>query len=110
MTRKAILILIFLIYSTSIVADQVKIETKDYLAFIVGNYVNGFNEFDTTIVAFEKSVSVGIYYDENNQKRERAEKLADRFRKQIPYLINRYEWAKGTNLVVNVYSKSTKVK
>lgn len=105
MTRKAFLILVFIIYSASIVADQVKIDTKDYLAFIVGNYVNGFNEFDTTVVAFEKSVSVGIYYDENSQKRERAEQLAERFRKQIPYLINRYEWAKGTNLIVNVFSE-----
>jgi hypothetical protein len=37
MVRKAILILMVLIYSTSTVADQVKIDTKDYLAFIVGN-------------------------------------------------------------------------
>lgn len=110
MTRKAILILIFLIYSTSTVANQVKIETRDYLAFIVGNYVNGFNEFDTTIVAFEDSVSVGIYYDENNQKRERAKQLAERFREQIPYFLGRYEWARDVVVIVNVYSKSTKVK
>jgi hypothetical protein len=105
MIKNAILILVVLVYSTSVVADQVKIDTKDYLALIVGNYVNGFNEFDTTVVAFKKSVSVSIYYDTHNQDRERAEQLADRFRKQIPYLINRYEWAKGTSLIVNIYSE-----
>jgi hypothetical protein len=105
MARRAILILIGLIYSASIVADQVKIDTKDYLALIVGNYVNGFNEFDTTIVTLENSVSVSIYFDTHNQDRERAEQLADRFRKQIPHLINRYEWAKGTNLKVTLYIK-----
>jgi len=110
MTRKAvlILILIFLIYSTSTVADQVKIETKDYLAFIVGNYVNGFNEFDTTIVALEDSVSVSIYYDV--QKEGKAMQLAARFRKQIPHLIIRYEWAKDTVVIVNAYNKSIKVR
>ena len=108
MTRKAVLILIFLIYSTSTVADQVKIETKDYLAFIVGNYVNGFNEFDTAIVAFEDSVSVSIYYDENSQKRERAKQLAERFRVQIPHFLSRYEWAKNIDLRVTVYSESQK--
>jgi hypothetical protein len=105
MARRAILILVFLLCSASIAADEIKIDTKDYLTFIVSSYVSGFKEFDTSVTTGERLVSVGVYYDEDNQKRERAEQLAERFRAQIPHFLSRYEWAKETEVRVNVYGQ-----
>ena len=94
-----------LTYASLSQAETVALEKRDYLNLIVSSYVNGFNEFDTTIVAFDDSVSVGIYYDSNAQDESRAEQLADRFRKYIPALLEKYEWAEGISILVSVYSE-----
>ena len=83
----------------------IELEKKHYLTLIVGNYVHGFKEFETSVVGYEESVSVGIYYDLSTQSRERAYQLAKRFRAVIPQLLSHYEWAKSVEVLVNVYSE-----
>ena len=60
---------------------------------------------DTTIVAFDDSVSAGIYYDSNEQDESRAEQLAERFRKYLPALLEEYDWADDISVLVSVYSE-----
>jgi hypothetical protein len=86
-------------------AETIELEKKDYIALIVSSYVNGFNEFETSVTAFEDSVSVGIYYDQTTQDESRAEGLANRFRLQVPLRLSRYEWSEDVDVIVNVYSQ-----
>jgi len=75
-----------------------------YLTLIISNYVHGFKEFGTSVVAREESVLIAIYYNINTQSELRANQLAKRFRFQAPILLDRYEWAKDTEVLVSVYS------
>lgn len=103
--RKILSIVLFLLISSVSFAEKVEVDKSDYIKLIVSSYVNGFNEFDTSITSFNDSVSVGIYYDLSTQKKERAEQLAKRFRTQIPVMLNKYEWAKSIQVIVSVYSE-----
>jgi hypothetical protein len=99
------LIVTALTYTPLSQAETVALEKRDYLNLIVSSYVNGFNEFDTTIVTFDDSISVGIYYDSNAQDESRAKKLADGFRKNLPSLLKKYDWADDISVLVSVYSE-----
>jgi hypothetical protein len=83
-----------------------KLARTEYLALLAGNYVHGFKEFDTTVKTDEESVSVGIYYDPNVQEKNRAEQLAERFRKDLPLMFEetRHEWAANVGVLVTVHS------
>jgi len=86
-------------------ANALEISQKDYITLIVSSYVHGFKEFDTTVVAFDEAVSIGIYYDLSTQDRERAYQLAKRFEEQVPFKLNQYEWGKDIKVIANVYSQ-----
>ena len=101
--KKILIVLILFFLPLLCHAEEIILSQKDYIAFIVGNYVNGFKEFDTSIVGFDDSVSIGIYCDNSSQSKEEANKLADRFRKQIPPILKQYKWAKDIKVVVNIY-------
>ena len=83
----------------------IQLEKKDYLKLIVSSYVNGFKEFDTTVVTFDDSVRVGIYYDTNRQDPQRAEQLAKKFRENILSMLEPYEWAKNITVSVSVHGQ-----
>ncbi|MDH3630371.1 MAG: hypothetical protein OER98_04555 [Gammaproteobacteria bacterium] len=83
----------------------IELEKKDYLTLIVGNYIHGFKEFETSVLTFEDSVSVGIYYDLSTQDEKRAVQLANRFRENIPKMLKKYPWATDVQFTVNVYSE-----
>jgi hypothetical protein len=95
-----------LAYASLAQAETIPLEKRDYLNIIVSSYVNGFNEFDTTIVTFDDSISVGIYYDSNEQDESRAKKLADRFRHNLPSLLEKYDWADDISVLVSVYGEN----
>ncbi len=99
------IILVGVFLAAFVQAEEVTLTKEDYAAFVVGNYVHGFKEFETSVTTLESSVSVGIYFDKSTQSEARANQLADRFRKQIPLILKRYEWAKGFEVVVSVYSE-----
>ena len=104
MNKLIISILTAFILSCS-VATALEIEQKDYLSLIVGNYVHGFKEFETSVTTSTNSVSIGIYYDISTQNKERANQLAKRFRTHVPATLNSYKWAKNIKVVINVYSE-----
>lgn len=83
-----------------------KLERTEYLALLVGNYVHGFKEFDTRVDADGESVSVGIYYDPAVQRKDRAEQLADRFRKHLSSMFeeSQHDWAGNVGIMVNVHT------
>lgn len=105
MLKKLALLLFAIFLSSGSLGYGVELEKKDYLTLVVGNYVHGFKEFETSVVGFEDSVSISIYYDLSTQSEERANQLAKRFRTQVPSLLVRYQWAKGVEVIVNVYSE-----
>ena len=49
---------------------------------LVASYVNGFRQYDTTVVGDENFASIGVYIDREGQTREGAEALSSRFREQ----------------------------
>ncbi len=86
----------------------IELERNDYLNLIVGNYVHGFKEFDTSVSVIDNTVTVGIYWDSNTQNERRAISLRERFLEQIPLLLERYEWARDISVRVSVYSEERK--
>ncbi len=86
----------------------VSISQEDFLELKIGNYVHSFNEFDTSIVIRDKQISIGIYFDISTQDIQRAEQLKKRLETQIPHILEKYEWAKGFQLVVSVWSEDRK--
>jgi len=85
---------------------SITLEQGDYLKLIVGNYVHGFKEFDTSVKTSGDSVRVGVYFAGDVQGRQRAEQLAERFRQQLPSILDDYKWTKEITLIVYVYDKS----
>jgi hypothetical protein len=97
------LLTIFLLMSSSAFSETIEIEKTFALKMLVSSYVNGFKEFDTTVVGYDGTVSIGIYVEREGQSKERAEQLAKRFYEQVPKLLERNAWAKNVNVVVNIY-------
>ena len=105
---KAILLtLIFLCTGFTSSAQEVSLSRNDALTVIVGTYVNGFKEFDTSVIIIEgtSTIRVAVYRDSTTQELAKAESLADRFRVQIPKMISKYDWATDIDLTVTVYSE-----
>ncbi len=87
-------------------SSLVVLEKRDYLKMIVANYVHGFKEFDTTVRSSGELVEVGIYYRPDDQDKDRAEQLSNRFRKELPLILEDpvYQWAKDVAVEVSVRS------
>jgi hypothetical protein len=97
--------ILILLSATLSYAENIVLAKKDYITLIVSSYVHGFKEFETSVVSFDDSVSIGIYYDASSQSEARANQLAKRFRVQVPSQLSTYEWAKDIKVVVNIYSE-----
>jgi hypothetical protein len=101
---KALIVSLMLV--TSSLSYAIELTKGDYIKLIVSNYVHGFKEFDTSVIAFDDgSVSVGIYYDMKLGSVSRANQLLRRFENQIPVLLSQYDWGKDISLIVNVYGE-----
>tara|TARA_B100000795_G_C22345229_1_gene266567 strand:- start:73 stop:453 length:381 start_codon:yes stop_codon:yes gene_type:complete len=99
-------LIVSLILLTSSLSYAIELTKADYMKFIVSNYVHGFKEFDTSVIAFDDgSVSVGIYYDITSGSVSRANQLSRRFEKQVPALLSRYDWGKDISLIVSVHGE-----
>ena len=101
---KALLVSLVLVASSF--SNALEVTKGDYIKLIVSNYVHGFKEFDTSVIAFDDgSVSVGIYYDIKSGSVSRANQLSRRFENQIPALLSHYDWGKDISLIVRVYGE-----
>ena len=101
---KALLVSLVLVASSF--SNALEVTKGDYIKLIVSNYVHGFKEFDTSVIAFDDgSVSVGIYYDIKSGSVSRANQLSRRFENQIPALLSHYDWGKDITLIVSVYGE-----
>jgi hypothetical protein len=96
--------LIFFSLSFYSSGDELKISRDDYLKLIIGNYIHGFNQFDTTLVVMNNSVSIRIYY-KNEKNLDDVQKLTERFKNQIPHILERYHWTTTTNVIVSTYQE-----
>ena len=86
--------------------EKVELTKKEYLQFVIGAYVWGFNEFDTDINIYPNLIRINIYYDIDRQNVELANSLKKRFELQIPNLIRHIPWAKDYKIDVSVYSEA----
>ena len=84
-------------------AKGIELAKKDYLALIVSNYVYGFNDYETSVTATDKLVSIGIYYDSQLHSETEYYEIADYFRAKIPEILKQYSWAKEVAIEVNFY-------
>jgi hypothetical protein len=101
---KALIVSLMLL--TSALSYAIELTKEDYIKLIVSNYVHGFKEFDTSVIAFDDgSVNVGIYYDIKSGSVSRANQLSRRFENKIPVLLSRYDWGKDISLTVNVHGE-----
>jgi len=80
---KKLLTLALILFAAPCFGEGATISKADLINLQASSYVHGFKEFDTSVVAFEDSVSVGIYYDYDTQSKDRAEQLAEKFSKQL---------------------------
>lgn len=103
--KPLVLLALLLNFSLPARAAEVSLEQEVLLLSIVGTYVNGFKEFDTSLVIYSDTISVDIYYDDSTQSSERAESLARRFRATIPPLLIRKGLAEGMKVTVSVYGE-----
>jgi len=110
MERILIILLLATISVCTVVSANESIETytptkKEWLEVKIGNYISGFNEFDTSIVVHnDYSINIGIYYD-ITQSKDKALQLKERFEEKIPFILKQYEWAQGKTLLISVYSE-----
>jgi hypothetical protein len=106
-SKKLQFIIVFLVCILPILgaAENVEFTKSDAIILTVSAYVHGFKEFDTSVIASDDSVSVGIYFDLTTQENHRAEMLAKRFRIHIPGVLSKYKWAKDVKVIVTVYSE-----
>jgi len=81
------------------------ISRAEYLEWKVGAYVRGFNEFDTSVISLDNTMSIGIYYDITKQDSKRADQLKKRFEFQIRKILDKIEWGKEIKVTVTVYSE-----
>ena len=104
---KTLIPLILILFATPSLcfSEELTLSKNDLVTLHVSNYVHGFKEFDTTVVSFDDSVSVGIYYDINTQSEDKAEQLAARFRKHLRRILNNYDWGTDIEIVVKVHSE-----
>ena len=100
---KRIFFIIALLISPLALSETVEIEKRFAIKMLVSSYVNGFKKYDTTVVGFDDSVSIGIYIDRDNQTREGAEILEKRFLEQVPKLLKLNTWSKDTKVNVTIY-------
>jgi hypothetical protein len=111
MKRCGVIILILFLTVTSGLANEelnekVQLTKKEYLHFVIGAYVWGFNEFDTDIIIYPNLIRINIHYDIDRQNVELADSLKKRFESHIPNLIRRIRWAKDYKIDVSVYSEA----
>lgn len=90
-------------FSPHATSKTIELDKRFALKVLVASYVNGFKEFDTTVVGHDDRVSIGIYIDRESKSRERASHLANRFKEHVPKLLKLSPWAKDIKVVVNVY-------
>jgi len=111
MKRFSLIILVLFLTVTSGLANEelnekVQLTKKEYLQFVIGAYVWGFNEFDTDIIIYPKLIRINIYYDIDKQNVELADSLKKRFELHIPNLIRPIPWAKDYKIDVSTYSEA----
>lgn len=111
MKRCGSIILILFLTATSGLANEelnekVQLTKKEYLQFVIGAYVWGFNEFDTDIVIYPGLIRINIHYDIDSQNRELAYSLKKRFESHVPNIIRQITWAKDYKIDVSVYSEA----
>jgi hypothetical protein len=102
--NKILIVIMICILPALCAAETIKFSKSDTITLMVSNYVHGFKEFGTSVVALDDSVSIGIYYDIKTRKKLRAEMLAKRFRKRIPEILSKYKWGKKVKVHVSVHS------
>ena len=84
-------------------ADRIELTKNDYLTLIVGNYVHGFKEFETSVTASDGAVSITIFYSNFLDNEARVFWLADLFQMKIPGILKQYSWAKDVTINVEIY-------
>jgi hypothetical protein len=81
---------------------------RDYLELMVGNYIHGFKRFGTTAYILNDNgdkMFIEIYYNEKTQSKIEALLFKRRLEKEMPYILEKYDWAKGVPFEVNVFAE-----
>ena len=84
-------------------SETIRLTKNDYLTLIVGNYVHGFKEFETSVTASDGTVNITIFYSNFLDNEGRVFWLADLFQLKIPEILKQYSWAKDVTINVEVY-------
>jgi hypothetical protein len=86
-------------------SERIELTKNDYLTLIVGNYVHGFKEFETSVTASNGAVNITIFYSSFFDNKARVYWLTDLFQMKIPEILKQYSWAKDVTINVEVYSE-----
>jgi hypothetical protein len=111
MRRSYLIFLILFLTVTSGLANEelnekVELTKKEYLQFVIGSYVWGFNEFDTNINIYPNLIKISIYYNIEERNVILRNSLKREFELRIRNLIQHISWAKDYKIDVSVHSKA----
>ena len=84
--------------------ETTNINRRDFLELVVGNYVHGFKHFGTSIYFVENKLVIEVYYDAKTQDKVSALVFKRKIEKQIPFLLQRFEWANNLQYEVEVFA------
>jgi len=99
------LIFTFLLSSNSFSDEPrfVQITENDFLELMIGNYVHGFNEFETQVQVTDKEVIIEVYYDLHTQSKARAISFKKRIKIFIRAMLSSYSWEKRNKVRIEIH-------
>ena len=84
-------------------AGLVQLAKRDYLKLLVGTYVNGFHQYNTTIWTSDEVVKIRIFHEPGDQGG--AEEQAEHFRDHLQMVLGDpgYPWANDVEIEVDAF-------
>ena len=101
----------FLAYSLPSMAvnsldEPVVVDKRVLLELMVGNFIHGYKEYGTTVYVTDNKLYVEIFYDARSQSKLDALVFKRKVEKEMPYVLQRYDWSKSVAFEVSVFSES----
>ncbi len=86
--------------------EKVELTKKEYLQFVIGSYLWGFNSFGTDIDISPNLIRINIYSDIDKRNVELVDSFKRGFEMRIRNLIKPIAWAKDYKIAVSVHKKA----
>jgi hypothetical protein len=86
--------------------EKVELTKKEYLQFVIGSYLWGYNSFGTDIDISPNLIKINIYSDIDKRNVELVDSLKRGLEMRIRNLIKPIAWARDYKIDVSVHKKA----